>query len=53
MRATSGEFELTALTAYPPISTLEMKHVHVGNVNEYKVKWNDDNVISLKYDRIR
>jgi hypothetical protein len=52
----SGEFDLSASTPIPQVSTLEFKHSHTDNAadfnNEYSLKWND-NAINLKYNRIR
>ena len=53
MRPISGEFDLTVSTPIPQVSTLQLSHTHSGNNNEYKLKWNDDNVVSLNYDRVR
>jgi hypothetical protein len=52
----SGEFDLSASTPIPQVSTLEFKHSHTDNAadfnNEYSLKWND-NAINLKYNRLR
>jgi len=56
VRTMSGEFDLSASTPIPQVSTLEFKHSHTDNAadfnNEYSLKWND-NAINLKYNRIR
>ena len=53
VRTASGEFDLSASTPIPQVSTLQLSHTHSGNNNEYKLQWNNDNIISLNYDRVR